>query len=115
MALQVERDLAALRQCSRILSGSVSSPWMNWKALKGLMAQPMSRSKTTLARSFSVGKRWGCAAQSKLPPAARIGQTVAHIALPPTNAASGLRFALYFMQAVCMIAMGIVITARLAP
>src|SRR4051794_17992139 len=47
--------------------------------------------------------------------AARIGQTVAHIALPPTNAASGLRFALYFMQVVCMIAMGIVITARLAP
>ena len=41
--------------------------------------------------------------------AARIGQTMVHIALSPTNAVTSLRFALYFMQAVCMIAMGVVI------
>jgi uncharacterized MAPEG superfamily protein len=38
--------------------------------------------------------------------AARIGQTVAHIALQPTNAATGLRFSLYSMQVFCMVAMG---------
>jgi uncharacterized MAPEG superfamily protein len=47
--------------------------------------------------------------------AARTGQTVTHIALPPTNAASGLRFALYFIQVVAMIVMGLVIAARSAP
>ena len=47
--------------------------------------------------------------------AARIGQTVVHIALPPTNAASSLRFALFFIQAVCMIAMGVVIAATSVP
>ncbi len=41
--------------------------------------------------------------------AARIGQTLTHIALPPTNAAGSLRFALFLIQAVCMIAMGILI------
>jgi uncharacterized MAPEG superfamily protein len=41
--------------------------------------------------------------------AARIGQTLIHIALSPTNAASGLRFALFLMQAVCMIAMGVLV------
>ena len=32
------RPPRALRQCSRMRSGKVSSPWMNWKALKGLTA-----------------------------------------------------------------------------
>ena len=41
---------------------------------------------------------------------ARVGQTLTHIVLPPTNAAASLRFALFFAQAACMIAMGIVIT-----
>jgi uncharacterized MAPEG superfamily protein len=46
--------------------------------------------------------------------AARIGQTVTHVALPPTNAASGLRFALFFIQVVTMIAVSVVIAATLA-
>ena len=50
MALQMSATFAALRQCSRILKGSVSSPWMNWKALAGLMHMPMSRNSTTRAR-----------------------------------------------------------------
>jgi uncharacterized MAPEG superfamily protein len=41
--------------------------------------------------------------------AARIGQTVAHITLPPTNAAASVRFALFCTQVVCMIAMGAVV------
>lgn len=47
--------------------------------------------------------------------AARIGQTVAHIALPPTNAATSLRFALFLMQGVCMIAMGVIIAMIACP
>jgi uncharacterized MAPEG superfamily protein len=43
---------------------------------------------------------------------ARIGQTLVHIALPPTNAATSLRFALFFLQAVCMISMGAAIIAK---
>ena len=38
---------------------------------------------------------------------ARMGQTVTHISLPPTNAAASLRFSLFFVQLVCMVAMGI--------
>jgi uncharacterized MAPEG superfamily protein len=41
--------------------------------------------------------------------AARVGQTLVHIGLPPTNAAASLRFALFFVQAVCMIAIGVLI------
>jgi uncharacterized MAPEG superfamily protein len=37
---------------------------------------------------------------------ARIGQTLAHITLAPTNAAASLRFALFLIQAACMIGMG---------
>ena len=37
---------------------------------------------------------------------ARVVQTLVHIMLPPTNTATSLRFAFYFVQAVCMIAMG---------
>ena len=44
---------------------------------------------------------------------ARIGQTLAHIALPPTNAATSLRFALLFVQMACMITMGAVTAATL--
>jgi uncharacterized MAPEG superfamily protein len=43
--------------------------------------------------------------------AARIGQTLAHIALPPTNAAAAMRFALFFIQLACMTAMGAMIVA----
>ena len=38
--------------------------------------------------------------------AARVVQTLIHILLPPTNTATSLRFAFYFIQALCMIAMG---------
>ena len=41
---------------------------------------------------------------------ARVIQTLVHIMLPPTNAATSLRFAFYFVQAVCMIAMGTIAT-----
>jgi uncharacterized MAPEG superfamily protein len=47
--------------------------------------------------------------------AARIGQTVAHIVLAPTNAAVSLRFALFFIQMASMIAMGVAILARSLP
>jgi uncharacterized MAPEG superfamily protein len=47
--------------------------------------------------------------------AARIGQTMVHITLPPTNAVTSLRFAFYFMQAACMIAMGLVIAVTPGP
>ena len=43
--------------------------------------------------------------------AARVAQTLTHIALPPTNAATSLRFALFFIQAASMTAMGIMIAA----
>ena len=39
--------------------------------------------------------------------AARIGQTTVHIAFAPSALAGSLRFAFYFVQAVCMVAMGI--------
>jgi uncharacterized MAPEG superfamily protein len=42
--------------------------------------------------------------------AGRVGQTLVHIGLPPTNAAASLRFALFFVQAACMIAIGVLIT-----
>jgi uncharacterized MAPEG superfamily protein len=38
--------------------------------------------------------------------AARIGQTLVHVALPPTNKAASPRFALFAVQVVCMISMG---------
>ena len=41
--------------------------------------------------------------------AARVGQTLAPILLPPTNAAASLRFAFFFAQAACMIAIGLII------
>jgi uncharacterized MAPEG superfamily protein len=47
--------------------------------------------------------------------AARIGQSVVHIALPPTNAATSLRFALFVIQVVSMIVMGVVIAATMTP
>jgi len=46
--------------------------------------------------------------------AARIGQTVTHIVMPPTNAAATLRFALFFLQASCIIAMGVIIAVTSA-
>lgn len=35
--------------------------------------------------------------------AARVGQTVVHVALPATNATVSLRFAFFFPQLVCML------------
>jgi uncharacterized MAPEG superfamily protein len=47
--------------------------------------------------------------------AARIGQTLAHVVLPPTNTAVSLRFALFGLQVVGMLAMGAMIaTAAVA-
>ncbi len=43
--------------------------------------------------------------------AARVGQTLVHIGLPPTNWMASLRFALFFVQAVCMITMGVLIAS----
>lgn len=40
---------------------------------------------------------------------ARIGQTVVHIGAPPTNVWAALRFALFFVQTVCMISIGTII------
>lgn len=45
---------------------------------------------------------------------ARIGQTLIHIALPPTNAATSIRFALYLMQVACMITIGAAVAATSA-
>lgn len=47
--------------------------------------------------------------------AARICQTVTHIVLPPTNSATGLRFALFLIQVACMVAMGMVIIVTPTP
>jgi uncharacterized MAPEG superfamily protein len=41
--------------------------------------------------------------------AARVVQTLIHIVMPPTNTATSLRFTFYFVQALCMIAMGAMI------
>jgi uncharacterized MAPEG superfamily protein len=41
--------------------------------------------------------------------AVRVGQTLTHILLPPTNAAASLRFTLFFAQVACMIAIGTII------
>lgn len=38
---------------------------------------------------------------------ARIGQTTAHLVPRPTNASASLRFALYCVQLMCMVAMGV--------
>jgi len=40
---------------------------------------------------------------------ARIGQTLTHIAMPPTDLAGSVRFGLFFLQVACMIAMGLVV------
>lgn len=40
--------------------------------------------------------------------AARVCQTIVHVALPPTNFATGLRFILFFTQLVCMVWMALI-------
>ena len=45
--------------------------------------------------------------------AARIGQTTVHIALRPTDASASLRFALFFVQLVCMITIGVATVAAM--
>jgi uncharacterized MAPEG superfamily protein len=47
--------------------------------------------------------------------AARVGQTLTHIILPPTNAVTSVRFAFFLTQVACMIAMGIVIVVAASP
>jgi uncharacterized MAPEG superfamily protein len=42
---------------------------------------------------------------------ARIGQTLTHIVLPPTNAVTSLRFGFFCIQLACMISIGAIITA----
>jgi uncharacterized MAPEG superfamily protein len=42
---------------------------------------------------------------------ARIAQTLVHVTLPQADVAAGLRFAFYFAQVICMVAIGIVIAA----
>jgi uncharacterized MAPEG superfamily protein len=44
--------------------------------------------------------------------AARVGQSTVHIALPQTEPVAALRFALFFVQVVCMIAMGALVALR---
>jgi len=44
--------------------------------------------------------------------AARICQTVTHIAFEPTNIVVGVRFAFFLTQAICMISMGIIVAVR---
>ena len=91
------RPPSALAQCARMRSGSVSSPWMNRKALNGLIAraevaqqrhprlddvgdraQRLDRLRSTPRRDssgravFSSGKRSACSSQSKLPPSTRM-------------------------------------------
>jgi uncharacterized MAPEG superfamily protein len=38
--------------------------------------------------------------------AARVGQTLVHIVPPPTNTSASVRFALFFVQVLCMLAIG---------
>ena len=45
---------------------------------------------------------------------ARIGQTLVHILAPPSNVFAALRFALFFAQIVCMIAIGSIIGSTMA-
>ena len=47
--------------------------------------------------------------------AARVGQTLTHIILPSTNAVTSLRFAFFFVQAACMITIGIILTITAPP
>ena len=44
--------------------------------------------------------------------AARIGQSTVHVAWPQTEPVATLRFALYFVQVVCLVAMGALIALR---
>jgi uncharacterized MAPEG superfamily protein len=43
---------------------------------------------------------------------ARIAQTLVHVAIPPTNAVATVRFILFFIQAFCIIAMGVIVVQR---
>ena len=45
--------------------------------------------------------------------AARVVQTLVHILLPPTNAATGVRFTFYFVQVMCMVAITIIVAMTL--
>ncbi len=47
--------------------------------------------------------------------AARVCQTVTHIAFDPTNAVVSVRFGFFFTQAVCMISMAIIVAVRALP
>jgi hypothetical protein len=42
---------------------------------------------------------------------ARLSQSLIHLLLVQTNIVAGLRFAFFFVQAICMIAMGLIIAS----
>jgi uncharacterized MAPEG superfamily protein len=44
--------------------------------------------------------------------AARVGQSLVHIALPQTETVAALRFGLYFAQVVCVVSMGVLVALR---
>jgi uncharacterized MAPEG superfamily protein len=44
--------------------------------------------------------------------AARIGRSIVHVALPQTEPVAALRFALFFVQVVFVIAMGVLVVMR---
>lgn len=44
--------------------------------------------------------------------AARIGQSLVHITRPQTEPVATLRFALYFVQVVCVVSMGVLVALR---
>jgi uncharacterized MAPEG superfamily protein len=46
--------------------------------------------------------------------AARVGQTVTHIVMPPTNAVTTMRFSLFFLQVSCIIGITVVIAVASA-
>jgi uncharacterized MAPEG superfamily protein len=43
---------------------------------------------------------------------ARICQTVVHVAFPPTNMATGVRFTFFAVQVICMIWMGLIVAVH---
>ena len=44
--------------------------------------------------------------------AARIGQSLVHITRPQTEPVAALRFGLYFVQVLCVVSMGVLVTLR---
>ena len=47
-------------------------------------------------------------------PGARIGQSLVHVALPETNAIVSIRFAFFFTQVICVLAMAVLLLLELS-